>query len=59
MVEFNLNRIYKVDIFPRSMLTEIPAVIGMPISNTIILAVNAVTKGTTSVGGQTTLPTFR
>jgi hypothetical protein len=51
--------LYRVDISHIGILTEVPAVIGTPISNTIILAVNAATKGTMSVGGQRTLPMFR
>lgn len=37
-------------------LTDAPAVIGTWISNTTILAVNVVARGTKSVGGQSTLP---
>jgi len=39
--------------------TDVPAVIGIVISNTMIFAVNVVASGTIDVGGHSTLPTFR
>lgn len=39
--------------------TDVPAVIGIVMSNTMILAVKAVASGTMDVGGHSTLPTFK
>ena len=39
--------------------TDAPAVIGIVISNTMILAVNFVASGTIDVGGHSMLPTFK
>lgn len=39
--------------------TDVPAVIGIVISNTMILAVNVVASGTINVGGHNILPTFK
>ena len=39
--------------------TDVPAVIGIVISNTMILAVKVVASGTIDVDGHRTLPTFK
>jgi len=39
--------------------TDVPAVIGIVISNTMILAVNVVASGTIDVEGHNILPTFK
>ena len=39
--------------------TDVPAVMGIVMSNTMILAVKVVASGTTDVGGHSTLPTFK
>ena len=39
--------------------TDVPAVIGIVISNTMIFAVNVVASGTIDVGGHSILPTFK
>lgn len=39
--------------------TDVPAVIGIVISNTITLAVKTVASGTTDVGEHNMLPTFK
>jgi len=39
--------------------TDVPAVIGIAMSNTIIRAVNVVASGTIDVDGHSMLPTFK
>jgi len=39
--------------------TDVPAVIGIVMSNTMILAVNVVASGTIDVDGHSMLPTFK
>jgi len=39
--------------------TDVPAVIGIVMSNTMILAVNVIARGTIDVWGHSTLPTLK